>query len=59
MRTICVHLGLLLGVGGQMQELRRVRSGVFLKFYEIKRCSGTCTTTLFLRFKVFLVKKII
>uniref|UniRef100_A0A183EAT3 Putative H/ACA ribonucleoprotein complex subunit 4 n=1 Tax=Gongylonema pulchrum TaxID=637853 RepID=A0A183EAT3_9BILA len=28
-RTICVHLGLLLGVGGQMQELRRVRSGVF------------------------------
>ncbi|OZC11681.1 putative rRNA pseudouridine synthase [Onchocerca flexuosa] len=28
-RTICVHLGLLLGVGGQMQELRRVRSGIF------------------------------
>ncbi|VDN42630.1 unnamed protein product [Gongylonema pulchrum] len=27
-RTICVHLGLLLGVGGQMQELRRVRSGL-------------------------------
>lgn len=27
-RTHCVHLGLLLGVGGQMQELRRVRSGV-------------------------------
>ncbi|KAF3700682.1 H/ACA ribonucleoprotein complex subunit 4 [Channa argus] len=27
-RTLCVHLGLLLGVGGQMQELRRVRSGV-------------------------------
>lgn len=23
-----MHLGLLLGVGGQMQELRRVRSGV-------------------------------
>jgi H/ACA ribonucleoprotein complex subunit 4 len=27
-RTHCVHMGLLLGVGGQMQELRRVRSGV-------------------------------
>ncbi|XP_054454809.1 H/ACA ribonucleoprotein complex subunit DKC1-like isoform X2 [Anoplopoma fimbria] len=26
-RTLCVHLGLMLGVG-QMQELRRVRSGV-------------------------------
>lgn len=27
MRTLCVHLGLLTGVGGHMQELRRVRSG--------------------------------
>lgn len=27
-RTLCVHIGLLLGVGGHMQELRRVRSGV-------------------------------
>jgi len=26
-RTICVHLGLMLGCGGQMQELRRPRSG--------------------------------
>ncbi|KAA0197945.1 hypothetical protein HAZT_HAZT001004 [Hyalella azteca] len=26
-RTMCVHLGLYLGVGGHMQELRRVRSG--------------------------------
>ncbi|KAL9612742.1 MAG: hypothetical protein Q9167_002681 [Letrouitia subvulpina] len=26
-RTLCVHLGLLLGVGGHMQELRRIRSG--------------------------------
>lgn len=26
-RTYCVHLGLLLGVGGHMQELRRVRTG--------------------------------
>lgn len=27
-RTLCVHLGYILGVGGNMQELRRVRSGV-------------------------------
>jgi len=27
-RTMCVHLGLVLGVGAHMQELRRVRSGV-------------------------------
>ncbi|XP_078044787.1 dyskerin pseudouridine synthase 1 Nop60B [Augochlora pura] len=27
-RTICVHLGLFLGTGCQMQELRRCRSGV-------------------------------
>ncbi|CAG9837062.1 unnamed protein product [Diabrotica balteata] len=27
-RTMCVHLGLLSGVGGQMLELRRVRSGI-------------------------------
>merc|ERR1712216_385460 len=27
-RNMCVHLGLLLGVGGHMQELRRVRSGI-------------------------------
>ncbi len=26
-RTLCVHLGLLAGTGGHMQELRRVRSG--------------------------------
>jgi len=26
-RTFCTHLGLLLGVGGHMEELRRVRSG--------------------------------
>jgi H/ACA ribonucleoprotein complex subunit 4 len=28
-RTMCTHLGLLLGVGGHMEELRRVRSGCF------------------------------
>uniref|UniRef100_A0A1B0DA59 Dyskerin-like domain-containing protein n=1 Tax=Phlebotomus papatasi TaxID=29031 RepID=A0A1B0DA59_PHLPP len=27
-RTMCVHLGLFLGVGGHMIELRRVRSGI-------------------------------
>uniref|UniRef100_A0A6B2E919 Putative centromere/microtubule binding protein cbf5 n=1 Tax=Phlebotomus kandelakii TaxID=1109342 RepID=A0A6B2E919_9DIPT len=27
-RTMCVHLGLMLGVGGHMIELRRVRSGI-------------------------------
>lgn len=27
-RTLCVHLGLLVGTGGHMQELRRVKSGV-------------------------------
>ncbi|KAG5871886.1 hypothetical protein JTB14_033119 [Gonioctena quinquepunctata] len=27
-RTMCVHLGLVVGVGGQMLELRRVQSGV-------------------------------
>jgi len=27
-RTLCVHLGLLVGTGGHMQELRRVQSGV-------------------------------
>ncbi|XP_020108043.1 H/ACA ribonucleoprotein complex subunit 4 [Ananas comosus] len=27
-RTLCVHLGLVLGVGAHMQELRRVRSGI-------------------------------
>ncbi len=27
-RTLCVHMGLLLGVGGIMQELRRTRSGI-------------------------------
>lgn len=27
-RTLCVHMGLVLGVGGHMQELRRVRSGI-------------------------------
>ena len=36
-RTLCVHLGLLLGVGGHMQELRRVRSGA------MQEGDGMCT----------------
>ncbi len=28
LRTMCIHLGLLAGTGGHMEELRRVRSGV-------------------------------
>lgn len=27
-RTLCVHLGLLVGTGAHMQELRRIRSGI-------------------------------
>ena len=27
-RTLCVHLGLMVGVGAHMAELRRVRSGI-------------------------------
>jgi len=27
-RTMCIHMGLILGVGSHMQELRRVRTGV-------------------------------
>jgi H/ACA ribonucleoprotein complex subunit 4 len=27
-RTLCIHIGLLLGVGGHMEELRRSRSGI-------------------------------
>lgn len=27
-RTLCVHIGVLLKTNGQMQELRRVRSGI-------------------------------
>lgn len=34
-RTMCVHLGLHLGTGGQMQELRRVRSGTEYQFFSL------------------------
>lgn len=34
-RTLCVHLGLLVGTGGHMQELRRVRSGVLGEDYNM------------------------
>jgi len=30
-RTLCVHLGYLLGMGAHMQELRRVRSGALVE----------------------------
>ncbi len=30
-RTLCVHLGMMLGVGGHMEELRRVRSGILME----------------------------
>merc|ERR1739838_657240 len=36
-RTLCVHLGLILGVGGIMQELRRVRSGVTTEQNNLRR----------------------
>jgi len=32
-RTLCVHMGLMLGTGGQMIELRRNRSGIYLIIY--------------------------
>ena len=32
-RTLCVHLGLIVGTGGHMQELRRVRSGMPYIYY--------------------------
>lgn len=31
-RTLCVHLGLVLGTGGQMIELRRNRSGIMTEY---------------------------
>lgn len=34
-RTLCVHLGLLVGTGGHMQELRRVRSGILSEDYNM------------------------
>ena len=43
-RTLCVHLGLLLGVGGQMQELRRVRSGI--QSEKVRATGFTCHSTL-------------
>ncbi|XP_015783729.1 H/ACA ribonucleoprotein complex subunit 4-like [Tetranychus urticae] len=31
-RTLCVHIGLVLGTGGQMIELRRIRSGIVTEY---------------------------
>ena len=38
-RTLCVHIGMLLGVGAHMAELRRVRSGIQS---ENVRCTRAC-----------------
>jgi H/ACA ribonucleoprotein complex subunit 4 len=45
-RTLCVHLGLLLGVGGHMQELRRVRSGALGEDDGIVTCHDVLDGTL-------------
>ena len=39
-RSLCVHMGLLLGVGGHMQELRRVRSGIQSENVSCVMCEG-------------------
>jgi H/ACA ribonucleoprotein complex subunit 4 len=36
-RTLCVHLGLMLKVGGHMQELRRVRSGIITERVSLRQ----------------------
>lgn len=38
-RTLCVHMGLMLGTGGQMIELRRNRSGIFKIIFVLLRNS--------------------
>lgn len=39
-RTLCVHMGLMLGAGGQMIELRRNRSGnTFFIKHEFSLCT--------------------
>lgn len=45
-RTLCVHLGLLLGVGGHMLELRRVRSGIVSERTELAKESDGPTDSL-------------
>lgn len=60
MRTLCVHLGLLLGVGGHMQELRRVRSGttsenVCIAYYLIRSCIHICCGFFFLSNRMILL----
>ena len=42
-RTLCVHAGLLLGVGGHMAELRRVRSGIQSENVCTYMCIYVCT----------------
>lgn len=45
-RTMCVHLGLLLGVGGQMLELRRNRSGEQLTLHLVEKFQFYCLVTM-------------
>ena len=44
-RTLCVHVGLLLGVGAHMQELRRTRSGIQSEKVVIIIIELTCIVT--------------
>ncbi len=46
-RTLCVHLGLLLGVGAHMQELRRVRSGILTEKVVTHHYFLTCCVGLY------------
>lgn len=43
-RSLCHHIGLALGVGGHMQELRRTRSGVFdeKSMYSLQDVQDAC-----------------
>lgn len=47
-RTLCVHLGLLTGAGGHMQELRRVRSGALGEDDNLVTMHGKWERTLFM-----------
>ena len=44
-RSLCVHLGLMLGVGAHMQELRRVRSGI--QSENVSRLAGCLRMSLY------------
>lgn len=46
-RTLCVHIGLLMGIGAHMQELRRVRSGIQSENVSLLMCVLTFTPNTF------------